>query len=148
MNRKDLDMYSEERRKRILRGLEAMQQSIIDGSGQTLACAVGDVQIKPVCALMISTPNKIETTPLSPGEEIIGRGKKSSVQIEEDTCMSRTHFCLTVHGKGQLTIRDLDSSNGTFVNGTRVISPQPLEDGDLIKAGQTEILVLPIEALE
>jgi len=147
-NRDQLEqMYGSERAANILRGLAAMEQSIIGGESQTLACAVGDAQIAPVCALMISTPNKIETTPLSPGKKIIGRGEKSSVQIEDDKQLSRIHLSLTVHSDGRITARDLDSLNGTLVNGEQLWGARPLEAGDLIRVGQTEILVLPIDAL-
>jgi pSer/pThr/pTyr-binding forkhead associated (FHA) protein len=43
---------------------------------------------------------------------------------------------------GGAAIEDLGSTNGTFVNETRVESPRPLRDGDLVHVG-TVALHLP-----
>ena len=43
-----------------------------------------------------------------------------------------------------LTLSDLGSSNGTFVNGQRILSEHPLAPGDLIEIGNARIRVLAI----
>jgi pSer/pThr/pTyr-binding forkhead associated (FHA) protein len=50
------------------------------------------------------------------------------------------HCRLTVSADGDLEVRDLDSTNGTFVNGERVQQAQ-LSDGDRIQVGRLELLV-------
>lgn len=52
---------------------------------------------------------------------------------------SRTHATVNVTSQ-KAAIEDRDSSNGTFVNRVRVTGgPKRLEDGDVIKVGDTEL---------
>ena len=68
---------------------------------------------------------------------IIGRGVDADVRLVEDK-MSRRHCRLLVED-GVTYLEDLGSSNGTYVNGTR-IARQKLNDGDKIQVGETTIL--------
>jgi pSer/pThr/pTyr-binding forkhead associated (FHA) protein len=63
----------------------------------------------------------------------IGRGADADIQIS-DTGASRLH-CAIVLGS-QVIVRDLDSTNGTTVDGKR-ITEAPLSDGSIIKLGNT-----------
>jgi len=74
----------------------------------------------------------IDKTPLT-----IGRDWKNDVVLES-RIVSRHHAQIERTEEG-LTIVDLNSHNGTFVNGTR-IREVPLRDGDEILIGQTLIL--------
>jgi ABC transport system ATP-binding/permease protein len=53
--------------------------------------------------------------------------------------VSRLHCQLTAHDAG-LEVKDLDSTNGTFVNGTRVTSAR-LQTGDRLRVGRTELTI-------
>ena len=55
--------------------------------------------------------------------------------------VSRVHCRLTALPGGDLEVRDLDSTNGTFVNGQRVENAR-LESGDRIRVGRVELLAL------
>jgi pSer/pThr/pTyr-binding forkhead associated (FHA) protein len=48
--------------------------------------------------------------------------------------ISRQH-CLLRVGRDAVHIRDLGSTNGTLVNGKRVVEERPLRDGDLVQLG-------------
>ena len=61
----------------------------------------------------------------------IGRGIEADIQID-DTSVSRLH-CAIVLGSDVL-VRDLDSTNGTIVDGNRA-SESVLRDGSIIKIG-------------
>jgi len=65
-------------------------------------------------------------------------GRSGSDMNLDDTAVSRRHCELVEVGAGWV-LRDLKSSNGTFLNGVRV-TEQPLKDGDRVKIGQTEIV--------
>jgi len=70
------------------------------------------------------------------GDEItIGRGNKSNIVIRDNE-VSRDH-CRLVRLMGNYEVHDLQSSNGTFVNGQRVVSPWLLQAGALIELGDT-----------
>jgi pSer/pThr/pTyr-binding forkhead associated (FHA) protein len=72
------------------------------------------------------------------GEVVIGRSSELDLVLIEDM-VSRKHARLTLQ-PGQITISDLGSTNGTFVNGEKVKRAR-LKDGDRILIG-TSILKL------
>ena len=75
------------------------------------------------------------TLVLSPGENLIGRNPECAVWVDA-AGVSRRHARLRLDAdSGAADIEDLGSTNGTFVNETRVESPVPLRDGDLLHLG-------------
>ncbi len=48
--------------------------------------------------------------------------------------VSRRHAVFVMRG-GQCGVKDLDSSNGTYLNGERLVRPSRLKDGDCIQIG-------------
>jgi len=74
---------------------------------------------------------------LSKEQTVIGRGTQADIHIVDDG-ISRKHAEI-VHKDGQICVRDLGSTNGTFCNGDRV-GEYPLKDGDKIQVGSTTIL--------
>ncbi|MEX2188694.1 MAG: FHA domain-containing protein [Pirellulales bacterium] len=68
-----------------------------------------------------------------------GRTDWADTSFPHDAKMSQVHFSLETDGK-ICRIRDLDSSNGTQVNG-EAIAEHVLADGDRIAAGETTFLV-------
>lgn len=55
----------------------------------------------------------------------IGRGDDSTIQLSTNVSSSRTHALLTIENE-ELHITDLNSRNGTFVDGERISSPTPI----------------------
>lgn len=78
-----------------------------------------------------------QSWPLSDGVHIAGRDLDCSLVVE-GTTVSRRHARITVIA-GTATIEDLDSTNGTHVNGTRISAPTPLVPGDELALG-SEVL--------
>ena len=70
---------------------------------------------------------------------IVGRASICDVYFD-DGQMSRQHFCLEREGKNIL-ISDLQSTNGTSVNGIAVGQKRRLSPGDVIEAGSVKITV-------
>jgi pSer/pThr/pTyr-binding forkhead associated (FHA) protein len=66
----------------------------------------------------------------------IGREVGQDIQLTGDATASRRHAALTLGPLGW-TVRDLGSSNGTWVNGVRV-QEQVLVPGDVLRVGQSE----------
>src|SRR5687768_7948911 len=64
---------------------------------------------------------------------VVGRKPDVSLSIPSPT-VSREHAELTVIDKG-LLLRDLGSTNGTYVNGTRIHQPCTVYHGDLLQFG-------------
>jgi Nif-specific regulatory protein len=73
------------------------------------------------------------------GTVTIGRDEQNMLAIA-DPALSRKH-CLVEWGGDRLALRDLDSRNGVFVNGSRV-THQALSDGDQIRIGDSVLLVI------
>lgn len=71
---------------------------------------------------------------------VIGRGEGCEICIEAGL-LSRQHARVEVH-EGRCVIEDLGSTNGTFVNGTRIVRPAALNHGDLLILGQERFYVM------
>jgi len=69
---------------------------------------------------------------LEEGEYSVGRHSTNNLQLEEHA-VSRKH-CVFVRSGARCSLKDLESRNGTFVNGTPVTEHQ-LEPGDEIRIG-------------
>ena len=77
--------------------------------------------------------------PLEAGERTIGRDPACDVWLD-DPSVSRRHARIDVPaGSGPVTMRDLGSTNGTFVGRTRIDAPTPLSDGNRVKIGSVEL---------
>lgn len=66
----------------------------------------------------------------------IGRQDTNDCVVKDDT-VSRTHARLSVQSDGTITVRDLNSTHGTFVNDRRITGDTPLKPGDTLKLGRT-----------
>lgn len=70
---------------------------------------------------------------------LVGRAPDTHLTLSEDAHFSRHHFVLEVNPP-QCLLRDLNSRNGTFVNGRRVTQAL-LKHGDEISGGKTRMRV-------
>ena len=75
---------------------------------------------------------------LQTGTSLIGRAQNAEIRLIDDG-VSRQHASLRYDGKS-MWVTDLDSRNGTFVNGTRLTEAVQLKDGDKIQVGRTTVL--------
>ena len=73
------------------------------------------------------------------GVRTVGRATGADF-IVDAALVSRVHCRLTALPDGQLEVRDLESTNGTFVNGERVDQAN-LTDGDRLQVGRLELVV-------
>jgi DNA-binding winged helix-turn-helix (wHTH) protein len=78
-----------------------------------------------------------QSFPLTDGEHIAGRDAECSLIID-GTTVSRRHARITIIS-GAATIEDLDSTNGTQVNGSRISEPTRINPGDELLLG-SEVL--------
>ena len=89
--------------------------------------------------VMRSGPTPGVTFALEGDQLIIGRDAVHAVSIN-DAEVSRKHARLTFQG-GKYVIEDLGSTNGTFVNGQRLVSPAVLKPGDVVSLGEQIVLM-------
>jgi hypothetical protein len=81
-------------------------------------------------------------------ELVIGRLAEGAGRLGDDEEISRSHARLSVESSGQCTIEDLGSTNGTWVNGMRITTPQTLSEGDTVELGGTTMVVREIPSVE
>jgi hypothetical protein len=85
-----------------------------------------------------------ERYPLIGAHTVIGRDELADIVLD-DPGISRRHCELRVTNDGPhlvTSIRDLGSTNGTFVNGQRITSTR-LDEGDQITVGRTQAVFRP-----
>lgn len=91
--------------------------------------------------LVISGPNRGATYFLEEGETSLGRANEANITLAS-TQVSKKHFAIQV-ANGKAELKDLGSSNGTFVNGV-LTKRKLLQNHDRISAGPFVLeLILP-----
>ena len=75
---------------------------------------------------------------LSGNQILIGREEGLDIVLQ-DAEASRRHSRITWQG-GRYVVEDMGSTNGTFVNGVQITSPQVLSPGDSVGIGQTVLV--------
>ena len=79
--------------------------------------------------------------PVMQGKTVIGRGTDADIRLEDDM-ISRKHCELSWDGN-RMTVRDLDSTNGTFLDGVTVTAhPKTIESDNRLQIGK---MVLKID---
>ena len=69
----------------------------------------------------------------------IGRSKDNNNIVIEDSKVSRSHLQIINDDNGDYYVIDLDSTNGTYVNGNRITGKVQLHKGDTIVIGYTTL---------
>jgi predicted component of type VI protein secretion system len=94
--------------------------------------------------LVLDGPNGGVKSELTGARVSMGRTRENEIVVADPAASSK--HCEIFAKDGVLYLHDLGSSNGTFVNGTRV-DTVPLYDGDIVRIGQSQgrIEVLTLE---
>jgi pSer/pThr/pTyr-binding forkhead associated (FHA) protein len=72
---------------------------------------------------------------------VFGRDSEGPGRLADDPELSRQHAEIVRAPNSEFMIKDLSSTNGTFVNGTRLNTPAVLTAGDEIEVGATKLVV-------
>jgi hypothetical protein len=96
-------------------------------------------QGRPAAALVIRQGTQAGMSfPITGNQAIIGREEGVDIVLQ-DPESSRRHTRISWQG-GRYVAEDMGSTNGTFVNGVQITSPQVLNPGDSIGIGQTAMV--------
>ena len=95
---------------------------------------------------VVEGPRPSQTYDLTGESTLVGRDPRCAVVVD-DPEVSRRHARILQRG-GAWLIEDLESTNGTFVNGERVVTSQPLTDGDRIRLSNAILLTFRAAAEE
>lgn len=71
----------------------------------------------------------------------IGKDKSNDIYINlvNDPTVSRIHCQIFLDDEGNKFLKDMGSTNGTFVNGNKIKEPYMLKEYDIVKAGNSVI---------
>jgi hypothetical protein len=75
---------------------------------------------------------------LDSSQVTIGRGGQNDISIRTDEYASARHARFEPRQDG-VWVQDLGSTNGTYLNGTRLEHPRRLTQGDVIRVGETDL---------
>jgi pSer/pThr/pTyr-binding forkhead associated (FHA) protein len=116
----------------------APQESIVLGAAEA-AVLRAELGVRPGRFVVVTSPEleqggTIEIT----APTIVGRDAGSGIRLDGDEFVSARHARIEPRADGTW-IDDLGSTNGTFVNGSRVKSARALRPGDVVRIGETEL---------
>jgi hypothetical protein len=75
----------------------------------------------------------LDSSPLT-----LGRSSQNDIQLKRDEYASSTHARIEPRRDG-VWLEDIGSTNGTYLNGTRLTRPKRLTSGDIVRIGETEL---------
>ena len=118
----------------------APQESIILGAAEADALRAQH-GLKPTRLLVLASPeldsgNTIDVN----APTVVGRDATSGIRLEHDEFVSARHARIEPRPEGAM-VDDLGSTNGTFVNGSKLKRAKLAKAGDVIKIGATELQV-------
>lgn len=93
-----------------------------------------DVGVRPACLVVFQGHPLSKKYDLEKRSTIIGRSPSCDIQVDEESA-SRGH-CQLINTGDSIVLRDLESTNGTYINDSPV-EERALRDGDLLKIGRT-----------
>ena len=99
--------------------------------------AIAEQKVEGQTALVLI--NAAKAFPLVTGVNVLGRDKTCRIKLD-DPVVSRQHAQVVVTGR-RIVLTDLLSTNGTYVNGRRVIENTVLSAGDRVRMGLLEFVV-------
>lgn len=88
-------------------------------------------------ATQAATPVTFE---LKEGTTTMGRSLSNQIRLSDES-VSHNHATITVTADGNVTITDLGSTNGTFVNDQEINGPTSLHDNDIIRLSHVPLRV-------
>ncbi|CAB4886168.1 unannotated protein [freshwater metagenome] len=90
-----------------------------------------------VARLVVLEPKVRKGTAIGLANEVtFGRSPGCTISVPDDTFVSQVH-ARVFNDQGSITIEDLGSTNGTYVNGNRISAPLILSRGDRVQVGAT-----------
>ncbi len=114
---------------------------VITDIRKALAAADDEAKQKPACLLVVGGELNGSIYNLPIGETVVGRNPDCSIPLDFHG-ISRRHFTISVDD-AEVTLTDLASANGTYLNNNKVIEPLILKRGDMIKIGSVALKFLP-----
>jgi hypothetical protein len=122
------------------RDVRLPQESFILRPGEVEGLAPAQPAIQTGRLIVLKSPALQEGTAfeLDSSALTVGRGGQNDVPLEQDEFASARHARFEPRRDG-VWVQDRGSTNGTFVNGTRIDRPRRLTPGDVVRVGETDL---------
>jgi hypothetical protein len=119
---------------------QAPQESIVLGAAEAAALRA-EHGFKPTRLLVVTSPELAEGAMIEvSAPTVVGRDAQSGIRLDHDEYVSSRHARIEPRPDGAW-VDDLGSTNGTFVNGSKLKKGRIAKTGDVIKIGATELQV-------
>jgi pSer/pThr/pTyr-binding forkhead associated (FHA) protein len=122
----------------VAKDLRLPQESFVLAPQQAAAAGLGRPQ--PGMLVVLASPaiepgteRELDSTPVT-----LGRASENDLVLDTDEFASVHHARIEPRRDG-VWVEDLESTNGTFVNGIKLSRPQKLTPGDVIRVGETDL---------
>jgi hypothetical protein len=116
------------------------EDSMILTPAQAASVGLGPAALRSAKLVVQRSPSfetgdafEVDSAPLT-----IGRGGQNDLVLSGDEFASARHVRVESRRDG-VWVQDLGSTNGTYVNGSRVAGAQRLAPGDVIRVGETDL---------
>jgi len=113
---------------------QAWRAAVSAVAGQT-GVTVTDVVAVKVAALHVQVDDQRHTF-----QADVVAGRQGALAVDDEYASNHHARFQTAHG--QWYVKDLGSTNGTWLNGRRIHAPQRLKKGDKVRIGHTVVLVV------
>jgi pSer/pThr/pTyr-binding forkhead associated (FHA) protein len=122
----------------VSRDMRLPQESFILGPQQAAAAGLGRTSAGVLVvlsspALDPGTERELDSSPVT-----LGRASDNDLVLDSDEFASVKHARIEPRRDG-IWVEDLNSTNGTFVNGMKLSRRQKLAPGDVIRVGETDL---------
>jgi hypothetical protein len=118
----------------------APQESIVLGAAEASALRA-QLPVRSASLVVLAGPGlRTGATLAVTGPTVVGRDAGSGIRLEVDEFASTRHATIEPGADG-VWVEDLGSTNGTFVNGSKIEARTRLRSGDVVRIGQTELRV-------
>jgi len=122
----------------VAKDLRLPQESFVLAPQQAAAAGLGRshtglLVVLSSPAIEENTERELDSSPVT-----IGRAPENELSLADDEFASVHHARIEPRRDG-VWVEDLESTNGTFVNGIKLTRPQKLTPGDVIRVGETDL---------
>jgi pSer/pThr/pTyr-binding forkhead associated (FHA) protein len=122
----------------VAKDLRLPQESFVLGPQQAAAAGLGRTHTGMLVvlsspALDPGTERELDSAPVT-----LGRSPENDLVLDTDEFASVQHARIEPRRDG-VWLHDLESTNGTFLNGAKLTRPRKLTPGDVIRVGETDL---------
>lgn len=127
----------------VARDVRLPQESFVLAPQQAAAAGLGPRARTGILVVLSSPSLKPDSErTLDSAPVTIGRSSENDLALEGDEFASARHARFQPKRDG-VWVEDIGSTNGTFVNGSKVERPRKLAPGDVIRVGETDLRFEP-----